>query len=351
MKKKILFICGSLNQTMQMHSISMHFPEYSCFFSPYYIGGLRDAFVNKIFNRSILGGNYKIQTEAYFNTNKLPVDYKGLHHDYDFVFTCQDLIIPENIRNKKIFLVQEGMTDSERFRYYLVKRFSLPRFFAGTAATGLSDAYNLFFVASEGYKDMFLNKGINPDKIRVTGIPNFDNARSYLNNDFACWHYVLAITSNLREVMEYENRKQFILKAQSIANGKMLIFKLHTGENHKRATREINKWAPEAIVLTFGNTNHLVANCDVLVARRSSVVYIALALGKEVHADIPNSVLQQLLPIQNNGTSARNIALSTKQYLDKLPNEYYAMYHSIQTQKQSLQYNSRDYSYYEEVCA
>jgi hypothetical protein len=351
MKKKILFICGSLNQTMQMHGIAMHFPEYFCFFSPYYIGGFHDSLVNKVFNRSILGGNYRIQTEAYLNKNNLPVDYKGLQNAYDFVFTCQDLIIPANIRHTKIFLVQEGMTDHERLRYHLVKKLGFPRFVAGTAATGLSDAYTLFFVASEGYKDMFMNKGINPEKIRVTGIPNFDNAQSFLDNDFACKHYVLAITSNLREVMEHENRKQFIRNAQAIANGRMLIFKLHPGENHKRATREITTWAPEAIVLSFGNTNHLVANCDVLVARRSSVVYIALALGKEVHADIPHDVLHRMLPIQNNGTSAQRIAETTKRYLETLPDEYYTMYHNIHGRKPSPHYASRDYPRHEEVCA
>jgi hypothetical protein len=46
---------------------------------------------------------------------------------------------------------------------------------AGTAATGLSDAYHAFCVASEGYRDFFIRKGARPEKIIITGIPNFDN--------------------------------------------------------------------------------------------------------------------------------------------------------------------------------
>ena len=35
--KKILFICGSLNQTTQMHQIANELPEYRKVFSPYYL--------------------------------------------------------------------------------------------------------------------------------------------------------------------------------------------------------------------------------------------------------------------------------------------------------------------------
>jgi hypothetical protein len=61
-------------------------------------------------------------------------------------------------------------------------------------------------------------------------------------------------------------------------------------------------------VFSDGNTNHMIANCDALVTRYSSVVYIALALGKEVHSDIPLPTLERLLPVQNGGTSAAHIA-------------------------------------------
>ena len=63
-------------------------------------------------------------------------------------------------------LVQEGMTDPENFMYQVVKRVRvLPRWFASTAATGLSGYYDRFCVASEGYRDLFVGKGCDPSKI------------------------------------------------------------------------------------------------------------------------------------------------------------------------------------------
>jgi hypothetical protein len=38
--ENILFICGSLNQTIQMHRIAQHMREYNCFFAPYYADGI-----------------------------------------------------------------------------------------------------------------------------------------------------------------------------------------------------------------------------------------------------------------------------------------------------------------------
>ncbi len=327
-KRKILFICGSLNQTSMLHQISQFFPEYDRFFTPYYFGDLREHLTKIFFNNTILGGKYKKHTMEYLEKSQCAIDIYGLNNKYSFIFTCQDIIIQNNIKDRKIFLVQEGMTDPEKIRYLLVKKLGFPRYIAGSSVTGLSDAYELFFVASQGYKELFIHKGVKPEKIRVTGIPNFDFVDQYRKNPFPYKHYVLVATSNLRESLEYENRKKFILKARKIAqnNNKKLIFKLHPSEKVERATREINKYAPEAMVFPDGNTNHMIANCDILVTRYSSVVYTALALGKEVYADIPLETLNQLKPIQNKGTSAKSIAEITKDYLDKQDKEF-RIYH------------------------
>ena len=43
MAKKILFICGSLNQTIMMHQIARSLmDEYDCFFTPFYADGMVD---------------------------------------------------------------------------------------------------------------------------------------------------------------------------------------------------------------------------------------------------------------------------------------------------------------------
>jgi hypothetical protein len=315
MKKKILFIGGSLNQTTMMHKISQNFDDCDCFFTSFYATGPIDLLVKKrLLDFTILGGKFREQTENYFSANHLQTDYQAKNNHYDLVFTCQDIIIPGNIRRKKIVLVQEGMTEPENLVYHMVKSFSLPRWLAGTSATGLSHAYDLFFVASEGYRDLFVSKGVDPSKIKVTGIPNFDNAVQYLHNDFPLRNFVLAATSDRRETLNYENRKKFIQKVVKIANGRKIIFKLHPNENWDRATSEINRYEPGALVFTNVNINPLIANCDVLVTLHSSVVYVALALGKEVHSSISLDLLRKLMPIQNNGTSAKEIERISRQY-------------------------------------
>lgn len=69
-------------------------------------------------------------------------------------------------------------------------------------------------MASEGYKKLFIKKGVNPNKIVVTGIPNFDNVNEILNNDFPYKNFALVATSVSRETFKYENRKKFILDAK-----------------------------------------------------------------------------------------------------------------------------------------
>jgi len=309
--QKILYICGSLNQTTQMHQISKELPEYDAYFAPYYPDGY--GYIVLVTNAglldmTILGGQAKQRTLNYLRKNNLNIDENGSQHDYDLVYTCSDLLIQKNIRDKKIILVQEGMTDPENFIYYLVKNFRLPRWIASTSVTGLSYSYDKFCVASEGYKELFINKGVNPDKLEITGIPNFDNCKEFLDNDFPYHNFVLVATSDMRETYKYENRKKFIIKAYKIADGRQLIFKLHPNEDFKRAATEIEKYAPGSIVLQKEKIEPMIANCDVLITRYSTVVYVGLALGKEVHSDFDINELKRLLPIQNSGRSAFNIA-------------------------------------------
>ena len=306
---KILFICGSLNQTTIMHQISYYFDQYDCFFTPYY----GDAFINyladkQVLDFSILGGQFKKNTLEYLAVNNLQIDYRGNQNNYDLVFTCSDLLIPSNIKDKKLILVQEGMTDPENFIYHLVRTFKLPRYFASTSTTGLSNQYDKFCIASEGYKEFFIRKGIPGEKLIVTGIPNFDNCKKYIKNNFPYKNYVLVATSDTRETFKYENRKKFIYSALDIADGREVIFKLHPNENFERSTAEINKYAPGSKIFCTGNTNEMIANCDVLITKYSSVVYVGLALGKEVYSDFDINLLKKLTPIQNDGTSAKNIA-------------------------------------------
>lgn len=59
MSEKVLFICGSLNQTTMMHKISKHLKGMQAFFTPFYSDGIIDL-VSKTgaLDFSILGGHH-----------------------------------------------------------------------------------------------------------------------------------------------------------------------------------------------------------------------------------------------------------------------------------------------------
>jgi hypothetical protein len=227
--------------------------------------------------------------------------------------------LQKNIRDNRIVLVQEGITDPESMMFHLVERLRfLPLWLAGTSTTGLSDAYQAYCVASEGYRDFFIRKGVRPEKIVVTGIPNFDDCRRYCSNDFPHRNYVLACTSPLREILQLEDRRAFIRRAVEIAGRQPLIFKLHPNENVERATREIGRHAPGAMVFTTGSVEEMIANCDVLITRFSPTAFVGLALGKETYSDFDTDELRRLMPVQN-GSAAFNIANVCRRLLEVTP--------------------------------
>jgi hypothetical protein len=318
--RKVLFIGGSLNQTTMMYQVSRFLTEFDCYFTPLYCDGfLKVLSKTGMLNFTPLGGKHKEQTELFLKEKKVKTDYEGLSHNYDLVVISSDLVIQKNIRGKRVVLVQEGMTDPENLMYYLVKNLKLPRYLASTSVNGLSDGYDTFCVASEGYKNLFIRKGVRPEKIAVTGIPNFDHFDQHMINTFPYHHYVLVATSDARETLKYDNRKKFITDCVKIAKGRPLIFKLHPNENVGRATREINRYAPGSLIFAEGNTNDMIANCDVLITQYSTVAYNGLALKKEVYSYFDVDMLKQLLPIQNQGNSARNIADICRKYLHDHP--------------------------------
>jgi hypothetical protein len=309
MTENILFICGSLNQTIMMHKIAMQMEGCRCFFTPYYADGLEGfAAARGWLDFTVLGGRHLRDTRDYLARNFLALDPRGTRHEYDLVVTCSDLIVQANIRNKRLVLVQEGITEPETWLYHLVKWLRLPRYLANTATSGLSDAYDVFCVASEGYSDLFIRKGVKREKLCVTGIPNFDDIKNNLVNDFPHHGHVLVATSPLRETFRHDDRDRFIRKCVEIADGRPLIFKLHPTEHVRRATHEIKSIAPASLVFSNGNVNHMIANASTVITQQSTSTYVALALGRETHTFLNMDELKKLMPIQNNGESARRIA-------------------------------------------
>lgn len=300
-----------------LYQISEHLRgEAECYFTPYY-GDHIIRYLTKLgaLNFTVLGGRFRRQTEEFLNSHSCEIDYEGKRYNYDLVVTCSDLIIQKNIRGKKIVLVQEGMTDPENLAYYLVKWLRLPLYLASTSTTGLSHAYQKFCVASEGFKRHFIRKGVKKERIEVTGIPNFDNAEKYKNNNFPYKDFVLVATSDARETFKIDRRKAFIKKAKAMAEGKKIIFKLHPNERVERATREILSIVPDALVFDDGNAHEMTANSCKLITQYSSLVFTGIALNKEVYSYFDINKLRELAPIQNGGKSAENIAKVCKELL------------------------------------
>jgi hypothetical protein len=309
--KKLLFVCGSLNQTTQMHRIAAELGEYRQVFTPYY--GNRDFdFLKSLGALENTVGGRKLTRRCldYLRDHQLPFEYGGMLGDFDLALHCSDLVWPSNLDGKPVVLVQEGMTDPPSVLYPLVRRFRrLPGWVAGTSAFGLSDRYQRFCVASPGYADLFAARGCDRAKMVVTGIPNFDDCARYRDNAFPHRGYVLCCTSDTRETLWPEDRRAFLEEAARVAREqrRALFVKLHPNERFDRATAEVSRWAPGARVFVDGSAEEMVANCDTLICKYSTLAYVGLALGKEVRSHFALDELRCLLPLQH-GRAAANIA-------------------------------------------
>lgn len=321
LRKRVLLIGGAVNQTRIAHAVAQQLEDdYDCWFSPCYADsgfvGLLDR--AQLLEWTALGGVMRSGTLDYLAAHGLQLDDGGRRGPYDLVVATTDLIVPRNIRSSDIVLVQEGMTDPENLLYHLVRRARLPRYLASTASFGESHRYRYLCAASDGYKDKFVRKGINPERIVVTGLPHWDDLerQAVHGNRFPYRNYVLVATSDTRETFKFDRRKRFLRRCVEIASGRSLIFKLHPNENADRSSREIASVAPEALIFTDGDINHMIAHCDALITQYSTVAYVGLALGKECHSYFDIEELETLQPIQNKGASASAIAAVCREVLD-----------------------------------
>lgn len=318
--QKILFITGSMNQTLQMHQIASELPGYDCWFSHIFTDSkLGNFLINKtsLLNGTILGKSFRLRSEIYLKSYGLQIDYTARINDYDLVVYCSELVVPARMRICRTVWVQEGMVDKYTLLSSIVKTLRLnPALCGNTSLNGSLNSCDVYCAASEGYKRYFSQKGTNANKIVVTGMPNYDNLEQYRINDFPYRDYVMVATTDMRETFRYENRPAFIKKAVKIANGRQLLFKLHPNENYKRAEAEIKLHAPAGtLIYQKGNTNEMIANCAELITQYSTVVYTGIALGKKVHSWFKVNELKQLTPVQNGGASAYHIATVCRAFL------------------------------------
>ncbi|MCA9555287.1 MAG: hypothetical protein KC933_34965 [Myxococcales bacterium] len=309
-RARVLFICGSPNQTTQMHAISRQMPEVEAFFTPYFGDQLHVRVAKRVgwLDTAILGSRRRRICLDYLGANGLAVDLDAEANAYDLVVSCNDQVIPRCLAYTPMVLVQEGIQDPPNWKT-LVWRWTrlIPRPLTGTSTFGLSGAYEKICVASPGYRDNYLNSGVATERVEVTGIPNFDDFERFRDNAFPHQGYVLVCTTDARETMAEGDRHAFLDKVMAIAAGRPLFFKLHPNEDFARATSEIHALMPEAKVFTSGSAEEMVANCDVLITEWSSLTFAGAALGKEVHSHHPMEEIQRLLPLQH-GRAAENIA-------------------------------------------
>src|SRR5262245_30233359 len=112
--KNILLICGTLNQTKAMLAIGAQLAGHNCFYSPFYCDGhLLRASRRGQLDFTVVAGPLRERSMRHLRDANVPIDDRGEGHDYDLVITCTDLIIQQNIKHKRIVLVQEGLTEPE----------------------------------------------------------------------------------------------------------------------------------------------------------------------------------------------------------------------------------------------
>jgi hypothetical protein len=308
-KRRALFVCGSLNQTKQLHRVASELREVEAWFSPFFGDWL--ATLGRrlgVAENTISGDKLRTRCLNYLKEHGLRIDVDGMQPGYDLLVDCTDLTLPGKFRGLPTLIVQEGMTDPETWLSKLVQRMGAPRWLSGTTLTGTSGAYDAMCVASEGFRDLFISRGAPAEKLHVTGIPNFDDCACYRHNTLRESGYVLACTSDLREVLRWDDRPAFLQRVRDAARGRAIHVKLHPNENLKRAIREIERYCPGAVIHIDTSAEELIANCSVLFTQYSSVAFVGLALGKDVHSYYPIDELRRLLPIQNGGRSAYAIA-------------------------------------------
>jgi len=319
-KKKILFLTGSINQTIQMHSIAKFLPQFDCYFSQFFS---ENIFISKaielgVLDTTIMGNPLRKRAEDYIHQHQLPNDYKAKLNSYDLVVFCSDMLFPKKFLTTKTIWVQEGMIDPYTWLSAFIQKMGIPRYWSfGTSLNGTSNLCDVYCAASEGYKKYFISKGTDENKIIVTGIPNYDHLIQHIENDFEHHGYVMVATTDMRETYRYENRPKFLQQCVEIADGRKMLFKLHPNEKKDRAIREIKENCPaDTLIYTDGPTNEMIANCVELITQYSTVVYTGIALGKKVHSFFDHADLLEKMPIQNGGESAQRIAKICESYLE-----------------------------------
>src|SRR5262249_4404061 len=168
--------------------------------------------------------------------------------------------------------------------------------------------------ASDGYVEDFVARGAERERLVVTGLPNYDDFAGYKKPGHWIEGHVLACTSDGRETLRRDDRKEFIKWSLEIAAGRPLVFKFHPNEKMTRAAAEVEKWAPGARYITTCRGEELAANCATLITEWSTLAYVGLALDIPTYSYRDLERHKAMMPVQNK-RGAKNIADECRQIL------------------------------------
>src|SRR5437764_888906 len=108
MRRKILFITGSMNRTSQMYQISRHLADFDCWFSQLFPDtGLLKTLVKytNLADGTIIANHFRTKSEKYLQQQGVQIDYEGNKHKYELVVFCTDMIVPKKFRQTKTIWV------------------------------------------------------------------------------------------------------------------------------------------------------------------------------------------------------------------------------------------------------
>jgi hypothetical protein len=124
----ILYICGSINQTEQLHAVSKAVGSHVVArFSPYF-GDAHVGLARRLgfLEATIAGNKRRGWCLDYLRDHGLEIDEDGRRDDYDLVVTCSDLILPRIARTKPLVAVQEGIFDPDTWTVGALATRALP---------------------------------------------------------------------------------------------------------------------------------------------------------------------------------------------------------------------------------
>jgi len=156
MRPRTLFICGSLNQTTQLHAVARELRELDASFTPStaIVSSTECARLGLI-DMTIGGEKRRGWCLDYLKSHCLQSICMASGAVTTSSCTCTDLVVPKNVRRSKLVVVQEGIFDRDGM-------IALPSVGHSASCLGGSPAlaqrgkcfvYDRFCAASDGFRE------------------------------------------------------------------------------------------------------------------------------------------------------------------------------------------------------